>query len=127
MPANIRVFDETAKFLGELFSTFFDDFQQISTYRKRCTTDILNFAADDGFLAIIALYVCFHTFHATCYHSHFDSFLQRNRGSSDRLFIILYKISIVGNNLIGNLVYFPLTWHRQHLIHIRTEADLIKL
>ncbi len=78
------VFFETTKFLEEFL--IFYNFQQISTYRKRCTTDVLDFAADDGFLAIIALHVCFHTFHA-----------------------------------------FPLTWHRQHLIHIRTEADLIKL
>ena len=45
----------------------------------------------------------------------------------DRFFFILYKISIVGNNLVENFVYFPLSRHRQHLIHIRTEADLIKL
>ena len=36
----------------------------ISGYIPSFTTDVLDFAADDGFLAIITLYVCLHTFYS---------------------------------------------------------------
>ena len=105
----------------------FHHFNETAVYLDGGSADILDFVADDGFLAGEALHVGLHTYHRPFDDTHLLPFFQRTGAWGDRGADVIDQTAEVVQFLVADTVTGAVTRHGEHLVHIGTETDVVEM